>query len=179
MGITTLKGERIHLRRLHRKDIGSIQKYANDKKITRFIPFIPFPYTLNDARKFVNLAHRMERINKAFNFGIISNTTNELIGIIGLKNINHDDLNAEVECWIGSRYWRKGITSEALYLIMRFAFEKLALKRIYGIVSELNIASVGLLEKLGFKREGCFRNAHRSKSKWFDVYGYGILKEEF
>ncbi len=179
MRLPSLSGKIIKLRGLKRQDIHSLRNHADDKNISKFIPFIPHPYTLNDARKWINLTHRMARSNKAYHFGIALAETNEIIGIIGLKNINLLDFNAELEYWVGSKYWRKGITSEALKLILKFAFNDINLIRVYAFVSEKNIASVKLLDKFRFVQEGNFRKAYKTNNKWYNVFGYGILKDEF
>lgn len=179
MRLPSISGELIRVRRLKRQDIHSLQNNANDENISKFIPFIPHPYTLNNARKWINLTHRMARSNNAYHFGITLIETNEIIGMIGLKNINLLDLNAEIEYWVGSKYWKRGIASEALNLILKFAFNDLNLVRVYAFVPEKNIASIRLLDKFRFTKEGIFRKVYRADNEWNNVFGYGILNDEF
>ena len=68
---------------------------------------------------------------------------------------------------------------EALSLILSFAFKELGLRRIYAIVHEKNTGSVKLLEKTGFTHEGTWRKASRMGRRWYDVYAFGILKNEY
>jgi len=179
MPIQTLRGSRIDLRRLRRSDAGSIQKYANDPAVARFLPLLPHPYGMNDAREWINLTHRTSRNNSAYHFGIENSESSEIIGMMSLRNINRTDLNAEVGYWVARKFWGRGIATEALRLILRFSFEQVGLHRVYAVVLEKNIGSVSILEKLGFTREGVWRKASRMGKRWHDVYAYGILKDEF
>lgn len=180
MHLPTLKNDRITIRPLKRSDVEALRDNVNDRQIAKFMPSIPYPYTLDHARKFINLAHCHARTNKAYHFGITESGTDEIIGVIGLKNVNLHSMNAELEYWVGQNYRRKGIASDALSLILKFTFGNLKLNRLYAVVLDKNIASVRLLKKQGLLREGVFRKAFKSgKTAWSDVLFYGILREEF
>ncbi|MEE9553374.1 MAG: GNAT family protein, partial [candidate division Zixibacteria bacterium] len=73
----------------------------------------------------------------------------------------------------------RGYASEAIRLILGFAFKELRLVRVYAGVHQRNAPSVKALEKTGFTREGCWRKASFLGRRWSDVYAYGILKEEY
>ena len=53
------------------------------------------------------------------------------------------------------------------------------LHRIYAVVLSENTPSVKLLEKMGFTREGSWREGSRVGRRFVDVYAYGMLKREF
>jgi len=93
----------------------------------------------------------------ACQFTIEHVASGEIIGMMGLKQINRVDSNAEVEYWIGRRLWRLGIGTEALQLLLDYAFGPVRLHRVYAIVHEQNISSVALLEKSKFTREATWR----------------------
>jgi len=179
MASPILKSEKIVLRRLRRSDVESLTLNANNKNIARFIPGFPSPYTVEHARSWIDKTNRLYRKGTEIHFGICDIESDAIIGMVGFKNINCQSLNAEVGYWVGRKYWKRGIASEGLRLISGYAFGELKLHRIYAIVSSKNIASVRVLEKAGFLREACWREAHREGGRWFDVYSHGILKREF
>lgn len=179
MPIPTLQGKLITLRKLRRSDADSIQRHANDRDIARFLPLLPFPYTLHEARKWITLTPRLAREDKAYNLGIEDVESGEIVGMIGLRNINRQDRNAEVGYWIGKSFQRRGYAKEALWLVLKFAFTDLRLARVYAVVHQKNVASVRLLDRIGFVREGVWRKASLMNRRWYDVYAYGILKEEY
>jgi RimJ/RimL family protein N-acetyltransferase len=179
MSIPSLQGRLITLRKLRSSDAASIQRYANNRDIARFLPRLPSPYTMEDARRWVNLTHRLARKRSEYNFGIEDGQSGEIVGMMSLRNVNRHDRNAEIGYWVGKPFQRRGYAGEALRLILKFAFSELRLVRVYAVVHQQNIGSIRLLEKIGFVREGVWRKASLMNGRWSDVYAYGILKEEY
>jgi RimJ/RimL family protein N-acetyltransferase len=174
-----LEGKNLHLRQLIHDDRRSLAYHANDEEISRFITHIPYPYTQRHADAWIEKTKRLLDKDSEHHFGICDKETDDVIGIIGLKNINHTDLNAELEYWIGKDHRRQGKTTEAIWLILGYAFNTLGLHRVYAVVHEQNIGSVKVLEKVGLIREGIWREASRWEGVWCDVYAYGILEDEW
>ena len=84
----------------------------------------------------------------------------EAIGNIGfVRGTDVERFNAEVGYWISERYWNQGITSEALADAIQYYFEHTEVIRIFATVYEYNLASMRVLEKVGFKKTGIFRKA--------------------
>ncbi|MCP4566561.1 MAG: GNAT family N-acetyltransferase [FCB group bacterium] len=179
MALPVLSGSRITLRQLRQSDAEALAIQANDKEMARFIPDFPSPYTLINARSWINKTLRLIRKDSEYHFCICDIQTNNLIGMIGLRNINRQDLNVEIGYWIGRRYRKRGYCAEAIKTILSYVFSDMGLIRAYAILSEQNKASVRVLENTGFVREATWRKATRVGRKWFNVYSYGILKEEF
>ena len=74
-----------------------------------------------------------------------------------MKNVDHKSRCAEIDYWLGKNYWRRGLATEAMRLVLKFGFKKLKLHRIHAHTFEKNIASRKVLEKCGFKIEGIMR----------------------
>jgi len=176
--LPTLKGRKINLRRVHKSDAESIYKHAGDEEISRYT-FLPNPYRLDDAYRFIAVTHTALRAKKAFNFGIEYKEEKEIIGMISLEHVNFQHLFAETGYWLGRKYWSQGIAREALQLVLKFGFEQLKLNRIYARVMHPNIASARVLEKTGFKKEGIMRKSIWRGGTWMDLIWYAILKEEY
>ena len=174
-----MQGKLITLRRLRRSDAASIQRHANNRDIARFLPRLPFPYTMAEARKWITITSRLARADKAYDFGIEDEESGEIVGMIGLRNVNRQDRNAEVGYWVGTSFQRRAYAKEALRLVLKFAFRELRLVRVYAMAHQKNVASVKLLDRIGFVREGVWRKASLINRRWYDVYAYGILKEEY
>ena len=179
MALPTLKGKLINLRQPRRSDAESITEHANDRRISKYLPVLPHPYTVEDARGYINRSFRLARNGSTYLFGIEHPETGAIIGGVGLSAINRPDRNAEVGYWVGRRFWGQRYGGEALRLMLSYAFGELRLVRIYAVVHSTNTASIRMLERLHFKREGIWRKANRMNNRWHDVYAYGILKDEF
>ncbi len=174
-----IEGKQVGLRRLRFSDIRNIYEHINDKQIARWTVAVPYPYKADDAEEFIRLTSKMIRQNKRRTFGIIYKETDNLIGIVDLFKINWTDRNGEIGYWVGRKFWNRGIATEAIYLMLKYAFRKLKLHRIYARVFESNIASARALEKNGFKHEGIQRHAAKVRNRWRNFHQYAILGPEF
>jgi len=113
-------------------------------------------------------------------FVIRTLTDNHTIGAIGLDGVRWSNGDAFVGIGIGERgYWGKGYGTDAMRVILRFAFMELNLHRVSLDVFEYNPRAIRSYEKAGFKHEGRVRQAlHRDGRRW-DVLFMGILREEW
>jgi RimJ/RimL family protein N-acetyltransferase len=173
-----IKGKNINLRKLTKADAPSLYENARDKEISKYT-FIPHPYRLEDARRFIRLTQRQWHKDKGYNLGIELKSTGRVIGMIGLAKVDWKNKSAELGYWLGKRYWGKGYAAEAVKLMLWFGFGKLKLVRIWVRVFHHNHASARLLEKCGFTREGYLRKTYKKGKCWLDEYRYAILREEF
>ncbi len=103
---------------------------------------------------------------------------NEVVGQIKLTRIRWFNRKAEISIAVKKNNQKKGIGTEALKIILDFAFNKMNLHRLEAEVIEFNEASIKLVEKFGFKREGQLREAKYSDGKYWDIIRYGLLKNE-
>ena len=81
-------------------------------------------------------------------------------------------------------YHRRGYASEAALALLRYGFTALNLHRIIATCQPENPASYGVMEKIGMRREGHFRQCiyqgiHEGKEEWWDEYFYALLAEEW
>ena len=173
-----IEGRFINLRKLKKSDAMSIYKNARDYDIARYT-MIPYPYKLKGAEDFIKATHRNIKKRKAFELGIEHRESEEIIGMMSLLDVDHDNKNAEIGYWLDKKYWGKNIMKEAVKLILNFGFKELKLVRIHARIMHPNIASAKLLEKSGFQYEGRMRKTIFRKGKWMDDLRFSILKEEF
>lgn len=102
-----------------------------------------------------------------------------MIGIVGLHNIRYVQRNAEIAFLIGEhKYRKKGYGVKALALLEKYAFCTLGLHRIYAYIYSDNIASISLVEKCHFCKEGILHEANYWNGKYRDVYVYAKLNKQ-
>lgn len=115
---------------------------------------------------------------REFSFGIFELGTNNLIGHIALYAVKRLPYSsAFVGYAMDEIYVGKGIVTEAVELVVRFAFEQIGLHRVEAYVSTQNNASIRVLEKSGFQREGLLRKLLYINGEWVDHYMYACLDE--
>jgi RimJ/RimL family protein N-acetyltransferase len=103
-----------------------------------------------------------------------------LIGEIGLEGDKLPHAEAFVGIGLGEReFWGKGYGSDAMRIILRYAFTELNLHRVSLDVFEYNPRAVRSYQKVGFVEEGRLRRfLHRDGRRW-DLIFMGILREEW
>ena len=170
-----LKGRRVVLRPLKISDSKDIYSNIQDKRIAENTLQIPWPYQLKDAKSFIQKVQKSLRQRKDFVFGIELKSTREVIGCIGIDKVIFEHKKGEIGFWLSSHYWNQGIMTEAGKLLLKFAFGKLKLHRVYGFAFSDNPASQRVFKKLGFKREGLHSQTHFRFGRWRDDISYALL----
>lgn len=178
-----LETKRLILREWKECDKKDTIKGINNLNVSKWLLVVPHPYTQKDANWWIN--HCKEKQNKKprtdFGFAIELKSEKKVIGGIGLSKVNNFDGTASLGYWLAESYWKQGYGSESLDALLKFAFNKLKLRRVEAGVFVGNPSSGKLLEKFGAKQEGLKRKALRCKAdgKIKDELMYGLLKEEW
>lgn len=112
-------------------------------------------------------------------FGIRTLEDEKLIGFVDLSGATpHGD--TFVAIGIGEReYWGKGYGTEAMKLVLGFAFLELGLHRVSLDVFDYNPRGYKSYEKAGFKHEGRVREMIKRDGKRYDVLFMGVLREDW
>jgi ribosomal-protein-alanine N-acetyltransferase len=120
-----------------------------------------------------------QRCDLAYAFFIFRTQGNALVGGLTLANIRRGCAQAgSLGYWMGVSYAGQGYMTAAVNAVIPFAFETLKLHRIEAACIPTNIASIRLLEKTGFRREGFARRYLCIDGKWQDHLLYARLDED-
>lgn len=167
-----LVGEQIYLRLYKTSDAGELTNLhtRNREFFQRVSPLIPETFYTEEHQK-IRIEQTLKKIDEGqlYAFGIFLKATDKLIGDISLNQIIRGDLQS---CYTGftldKEYNGKGYTTEALQLAVDFAFRELKLHRIEAGAMPDNTASIRVLEKGGFKKEGLAKENLKINGKWTD-----------
>ncbi len=164
------------LRRYKDGDQKSLVKNINHKEIFDNTSAIPHPYTLENANNWIKRCRKLykQKEPKSVNFAI--DYRGNVIGSIGFHKIDRKHKRAEIGYWLGKEYWGFGIMTKAVRQTINYGFKKLKLKRIYAYVFAHNKASTRVLEKCGFKLEGCLKKHFLKNGKYVDAFVYGKIR---
>ena len=174
----TIDGGRVRLRPVRDSDLDALVEQANDAEIARWTG-LPHPYEREHAAHFIAHAGEALRLDTEYHLAIECLEDGALIGMINLREIDHEGENAEVGFWVGAERRGHGIASEAVVLVHELAFDRLDLARLYAFVLDGNKGSINLLERMGYHEEGRLRWHTRRDGRWMDKVWYGILREEW
>jgi RimJ/RimL family protein N-acetyltransferase len=133
---------------------------------------VPYPYEIEDARRFINKSRRNFQLKKEQTFAIELVGKSSLVGVISLQKIDRANKNAQISYWIGRSYWNLGIATESINLLIHYAFYVLRLHKVYANVLDTNRASARVLEKNGLKKEGVLKHSLYKDNKFYDVVLY-------
>jgi ribosomal-protein-alanine N-acetyltransferase len=115
----------------------------------------------------------------ALAFFIFERETGRLAGGITLGNIRHGvSQSGHIGYWIGERYAGRGLMTDAVKVLTRFAFDTMRLHRIEAACIPDNNRSIRVLEKAGFEREGLLRSYLRINGAWQDHYLYAKIADD-
>ena len=174
-----LETERLVLRRLRPADAESIFAILSDRELTRFY----------DDEAFTDISQAAEQIeawDRAYDewrhirWGIVQRGADTVIGTCGCYSFHRWHARASLGYELARPYWRRGIMTEALAAVIDFGFQEVGLNRIQAVLMPENVASVKLLEKLGFQREGVLRQYENWGEKGYvDLLIFSLLRDEW
>ena len=149
-----------------------LRRNADDRRVwINLRDAFPHPYSDSDAEQWVRHAAAQDPTT---DFAI--EVGGEPVGGIGLKP--GEDVHwrsAEVGYWLGAAYWGRGIASEALAAFSTWALSRFDLLRLHAAVFEWNPASMRVLEKCGYTREGVLKKSVVKDGRAIDQVMYALV----
>jgi len=146
----------LRVRNWRREDLDCLLRYANNPKIAANLrDQFPHPYTRREGIEYLNYVRTMEvPMSFALEFA------GEAIGGIGFKQgTDIARLSVEMGYWLGEPFWGRGLTTRAVSATSDWAFDAYRIVRIFATAFAHNVASMRVLEKSGFQREGILRRS--------------------
>jgi RimJ/RimL family protein N-acetyltransferase len=172
-GPTFLSGDRVSLATVEEDDLDAFALARSDPDVR--IPLgIDSPGNRDDVEEFYE-----ERISDEESFWFAATVDDEFVGAVVFTEVYESHGVAELSYWILPTYQGEGYGSEAVDLLLEYGFDELRLHRVRADCYATNDGSRGLLETLGFDREGRFREAAFVEGEYVDVLRYGLLASEW
>lgn len=173
-----LEGERIYLRPVVRSDATpEYARWLNDPETTRFLESGQIVETVDSIAAYIA---RYQARHDALFLAIVLKDGDRHVGNLKLEPIDWRHGKATLGIMIGDGSARgRGIGTEAILLVLRFAFEKLGLHRVALGVTADNLPGIKCYRKIGFVDEGRFREAIRRGGGYVDHLWMAVLADEF
>jgi [ribosomal protein S5]-alanine N-acetyltransferase len=172
---STITGQRVYLRPLARSDAAAVIRLTNQS--ARRCPGLVRRF--KGRAQFAEFWKRYER-DDCFGFMICRKEDGEPVGGISLFEVIHQSRKSGVVGYlIGAAFFRQGYATEALQLVLRFAFRQLKLHRIEANIQAHNMASLALVKRAGFIHEGNMRGFLKIAGRWRDHQRWTILAEDW
>ncbi len=173
---TTIKTDRLLLRKIIPEDIENIYKGLSQPEV---IKYYGISFTSLEATEEQMIWYReLEESETGIWWAICATDGQTFYGAGGFSNLSKQHKKAEIGFWLFPEFWGKGLMQEAFPLICNYGFETLELNRIEGFVESDNINCKKAMEKLNFKHEGTMRDCEVKDGKFLSIDIYSKLKTD-
>jgi ribosomal-protein-alanine N-acetyltransferase len=146
----------LRIRSWRKEDLDALVRHANNPKIAGNLrDQFPHPYTRRDGIEYLDYVRGMQvETSFALEFG------GEASGGIGfLLGTDIARMTAEMGYWLTESLWGRGLATRAAQAGSDWALDHFKLSRVFAQVFAHNVASMRVLEKAGFQREGVMRRS--------------------
>ena len=137
-------------------DAESLQKNASHREVSlQLRDRFPYPYGIEQARQFLGWVTKQPSPTV---WAI--DVDGDAVGGIGIElHSDVERVSAEIGYWLGKDYWGRGIATDALKAVTQEVFKRFEITRLYAVPFADHAASVRVLEKAGYVREGHLRQS--------------------
>jgi len=170
-----IEGERIYLREIRPSDVNeNYYRWMNDPEVTQYLESRFYPNSMEGLCEYV--AGKLRDRDNVF-LAIVLREGDRHIGNVKLGPINWIHRSADIGILIGEKdCWGKGHATEAIRLVVDYAFRKLNLHKVTAGCYSNNQGSLGAFEKAGFQVEGVRKEQFFSNDQYTDGVLLGIVR---
>lgn len=179
MNENLLRGDLVRLTHEEPEVLARLEsQWSSDSEYSRLLDWDPaHRFSVKNAQKWIEKQYESD---DSYSFSIRTLADDRIIGGIGLDGIRWTHGDTFVGIGLGEReYWGKGYGTDAMKIILRYAFTELNLRRVTLDVFEYNQRGVRSYEKAGFVYEGRERGFIFREGRRWDVIYMGILREDW
>lgn len=169
-----IETERLVLRALHLSDCHDILEIFSDERVMVYYGMYPIS-NLESAATLIQALQNTYYEGKGIRWAMCLKDSGRLIGTCGFHNVNQQQRRSEMGYELTHDCWGLGYAKEAIQAMRQYGIKTLNLHRIEALVYPENKASQGVLERLGFQREGILRGYAYFRDQYQDLVMYSWL----
>jgi ribosomal-protein-serine acetyltransferase len=170
-----------HIRSLNASDAPSLcaAVTASLPELCDWMPWCRADYSLVDAQSWISFTEDAWANRSEFPFGVFDRATGQVIGGVGINQINKTFRFGNLGYWVSKPYLKHGVATFAAKQAALFAFEELGLTRLEIVTTSRNYASQRVAERLGAVRECVARNRLYFHEQLLDAVVYSLIPGDF
>ena len=175
-GTQTIETPRLILRQARLQDAEPMfRNWASDPEVTKYLTW-PTHQSVAVSETVIGSWLQAYEKENYYQWMIVLKELGEPVGSISAVRQNERTEEAEIGYCIGSRWWHRGITTEALQAVIDFLFGEVGMNRVSARHDPNNPHSGGVMRKCGMKYEGTNRACDRNNQGICDTAQYSILR---
>jgi ribosomal-protein-serine acetyltransferase len=151
---------------------------ASRAHLEKWLPWVPFNTDVDASWRYCEASANDWDHARALRFSIRERSGSRFLGVVGLESIAHLHLSADLGYWLRLEGVRQGFMTEAASATVDWAFKRLSIHRVRVAAATGNLASLGVIRRLGFRFEGIAREAERCQGRWLDHALYALLSSD-
>lgn len=170
--------DRLLLRKVDPERIHRLYTVSDIEEIKSFYGFDSIAQVQKEQ---LNYEKGIRTYNRSFlYFHLLDRQEEKVIGWCGYHTWYTEHDRAEIGYELFKEESKKqGLMTEAMQAILSYGFSTMDLQRVEAMIGEDNVASIRLVEKFGFQKEGRLRGHYKTNGVYEDSLIFGLLKEEF
>lgn len=176
--LPTIAGRRVALRWLTHADVDALFAVFSNPDVMRYWSSPPMT-DVDEAAHLVDDIHALFLGGGLYQWGVELVGEKRIVGTCTLFQIDRRNLRGEIGYALGRAYWGQGLMTDALTALFDHAFGAMHLQRLEADVDPDNAASLRILERFGFVREGVLRERWRVGGGVQDSIILGLLKRDW
>lgn len=178
-GTQTIETSRLILRKAELSDAEAMYRnWASNPEVTKFLTW-PAYTSPDTARERLQIWQEGYASPETYQWMIVPKDLGQTIGTISVVELDNRIQKAEIGYCIGSAWWHRGYTSEALSAVIDFLFGEVGFQRIAARHDTNNPHSGAVMQKCGMHYEGTLRQAGWNNQGICDEAYYSILRSEW
>jgi [ribosomal protein S5]-alanine N-acetyltransferase len=152
--------ERCQLSVISENDYEQIKKLYLNEQVRKYLGG-----TVNEESYKVRFQSMLDSENRSLHWSVFLKESNEFIGLVFLDTY-HDGTSTEIGYQLLPEFWGKGYAREVIEHVLDYGFHTLGLTTIVAETQTLNLASCGLLQRVGMKLEETLERFGNQQSKY-------------
>ncbi len=176
-GLPTLVGRAATLRQPRASDAPALFSIFGDAETLRYWSHGPLA-DLAAAQSYYDGIVQGLADRTLFQWAITADGDDHLVGTVTLVDWDRANRRCEIGFILNPSAWGRGLATDAVRTVIRWAREHMEIHRVEADVEPPNVASLKLLERLGFEREGYFRQRWWTRGRWTDSVMLGLLTDQ-
>lgn len=179
--MSLLQGRRVTLRPLRLADARELFEALSSSReeLKRRLRWVSLVQSEADCLDFIRSSTAQESRGESRTFAVIEGRQGRLAGVAALQRLLDAPGLAEACLWIRTDRQEKGLAVEAGKLLAEYALRGGAFHRLFARIDPSNRAARKVLQRLGFRYEGCLRQQKKLNGRWIDQECWGLLRSEW